>query len=292
MITVNISGGLGNQMFQYAAGYALARRLQQDVLLLDDMARIYGEGTRCKLGEVFSLDEKLGRGSELIEFFGWRARPSMRRLMAKNIMRFFVPRGMVFEPHFHYWPSFKALTEVKYLHGYWQSPQYFEGYENDIRCSFQFKGGLTQADNEVFQMMRQGPSVAIHIRRGDYTNSKNSQIYVQLGREYYQAAIRLMREKISDPRFYVFSDDPGWVRENILDDDSMLLVDHNTGINSFNDMRLMSLADHNIIANSTFSWWGAWLNQNPNKIVVSPRNWFQSPKMNSSDVCPSDWVRI
>jgi hypothetical protein len=140
--------------------------------------------------------------------------------------------------------------------------------------------------------MRQQPSVAMHVRRGDYTNAKNSRVYAQAGPQYYRAAIAHVKATVANPRFFVFSDDPGWVRQHLLSEASMVVVDHNSGAHSYNDMRLMSLADHNIIANSTFSWWSAWLNAHPQKCVVAPKRWFLSDGMDSSDVCPADWILL
>lgn len=287
-----VFGGLGNQMFQFAAASALASKLDLHLSVCGDMDAVYGQQSQFLLNKVFGVEVDIAGPKDLRSAIGWLAWPQVRRLFAKIHLQRLAQNGVVFEPHFKYWSSFGELIRVDYLHGYWQCPRYFEGYEADIRRAFQFRGELAPADSAVLRMMRAQPSVAIHIRRGDYTNSKNSQVYVQLGRDYYKSAMRLMRDKISDPRFFVFSDDPNWVRQNIIDDDSMVLVDHNNGATSFNDMRLMSLADHNIIANSTFSWWGAWLNANPGKVVIAPKTWFLSSKMDSSDVCPYDWIRL
>jgi Glycosyl transferase family 11 len=293
MLYVNMSGGLGNQMFQYAAGRSLASRIGCGLHVVDDMHAVYGLQSKYMLKNIFGIESHEVDKQGMRSVFGWWALPQARRLMSKPSFRWLAREGFVFEPHFHYWPAFRHLTGVRYLHGYWQSARYFEGYESAIRQAFTFPGTLKGDDLAVLELMRQQPSVAVHVRRGDYTNAKNSQVYVQVGREYYQQAIAQMRSAITHSRFFVFSDDPAWVRQHLLTTDTtMVLVDHNSGDKSFNDMRLMSLADHNIIANSTFSWWGAWLNAHPNKQVIAPRNWFLSSSMDSSDVCPADWIKL
>lgn len=292
VIVVNISGGLGNQMFQYAAGCALANRLGRKLSVVCDMHTFYGSRSHYQLKNIFNIQVSEIDQQDMRRIFGWRGGSQVRRLMSKPLGRWLRDRKLVFEPHFHYWSAFERLVHVTYLHGYWQSDRYFKGHETAIRQAFSFVSKPGIQDMAVIDLMRQQASVAVHVRRGDYTNAKNRQVYVQADLAYYKRAIQYFKSTLGAPKFFVFSDDPAWVREHLLVDESMVLVDHNSGETSFNDMRLMSLASHNIIANSTFSWWGAWLNENPNKQVVAPRGWFQSEGMNSSDVCPDSWIKL
>nr|VFK65587.1 MAG: Glycosyl transferase family 11 [Candidatus Kentron sp. TUN] len=134
----------------------------------------------------------------------------------------------------------------------------------------------------------------MHIRRGDYVSDKEANTLIgTCSLDYYQRAVRLLQERIeSNPRFYVFSDDPDWVQANLRLDGQMHIVRHNNTDTNFEDLRLMSACSHHIIANSTFSWWGAWLNPSPQKIVIAPARWFKSDKLDDRDLIPSSWLRI
>lgn len=171
--------------------------------------------------------------------------------------------------------------------GFWQSEKYFLPVEQDVRKSFSFNMDLLNKGTQtVAKEISWKESVSVHIRRGDYINSSNFGV---CSIDYYKLAMSFISEKISDPIFVFFSDDIDWVKENIPCPNA-IYVSCNHGIDSWQDMYLMTQCKHNIIANSSFSWWGAWLNNNSNKIVIAPAKWFNySPNY---DILPKEWITL
>ena len=175
-----------------------------------------------------------------------------------------------------------------YLSGYWQSEKYFMDIKDKIREAFTFDD-KNECDMAIKNLICSTESVAVHIRRGDYVNNK---LHGNIcGVQYYKNAIAFIREKIKEPKFFVFSDDIEWCETNLNLEDAVM-VRGNTGINSYLDMYFMSLCKHNIIANSTFSWWGAWLNANPYKKVAAPSQWFNLSNSPVGDIIPTEWEII
>lgn len=196
------------------------------------------------------------------------------------------------EPHFNYWPGIASLSHSVYLAGYWQSEKYFSDASEAIRADFTFRTPLSKKNAELAERVGQTNSVSLHVRRGDYVSSaKTNATHGFCSLDYYRAAVLHMAAHIEQPEFFIFSDDMAWVKANLKIDFPCRYVDHNQGAESYNDMRLMSLCKHHVIANSSFSWWGAWLNPNPNKTVIAPRKWFANDN-NVDDLFPSDWVLL
>ena len=136
-------------------------------------------------------------------------------------------------------------------------------------------------------------SVSLHVRRADYIqNALTNKIHGTCDQDYYDRAIRYIAERVIDPHFFIFSDEPEWVKENLKIDFPMTVVDCNDASRNYEDLRLMSTCKHNIIANSSFSWWGAWLNPNPDKLVITPEQWFNDKKRNTKDLIPEQWVKM
>lgn len=292
MIISNLIGGLGNQMFQYACGLALSARTGQALRIATDQLHGYKLHNGFELQRVFGLATPLATDKELREMLGWQSSPLVRHVLGRPSMRWASSSRCCIEPHFEYWPALQDWTGPAYLHGYWQSEQYFSGIATEVRKTFHFQQPWDEEDLAVRARMKQHPSASLHVRRGDYTSSKNQGVYAQSDIAYYRAAISYLRERVPNVRFFAFSDDPGWVASNLIPEfGEMDIVRHNTGIRSANDMRLMSEADHHITANSSFSWWGAWLNAKQDKIVVAPRRWFCDGR-NDSDLVPTNWKRL
>ena len=179
-------------------------------------------------------------------------------------------------------------------HGYWQSERYFGSYEKQIRSDFRFIESLDKKNKNILNVINKSNSVSIHARRGDYElNKKIKEYHGLLSVAYYKKAIEIINKIIINPTYFVFSDDPEWVK-NSLKINNATYIDWNKGLRSHIDMQLMSNCKHNIIANSSFSWWGAWLNNNPNKIVVAPKKWFKNSKAQkgSEDLIPKTWKII
>jgi hypothetical protein len=292
MIISNLIGGLGNQMFQYACGRSLSLSTNQPFCVATDQFESYVSHNGFELGRVFNIDVPVATKIELKQLIGWRASPFLRHLLGRPSMRWLRSKGWVIEPHFHFWPGLSLKRGANYLHGYWQSERYFEQHSELIRSEFKFNLPFCPEDLNVIQRMRLQPSASLHVRRGDYLNSKNNSIFSLCGINYYRAAINHLRGSVPNIKFFAFSDDPAWVEENLNNDlGSIEVVRHNLGTRSAHDMRLMSHADHHIIANSSFSWWGAWLNPSVSKIVIAPRIWFTNG-INDRDLIPASWVRL
>ncbi len=292
MLISNIIGGLGNQMFQYAAGRSLS--LAKGVEFRLDLSDFSGYGLHqgFELQRVFNCPVLTATTSDVQAILGWQTSPIIRRLLAKPALSMFRRSGFVVEPHFNYWPGICEISSDSYLLGYWQSEKYFIDAANEIRTDLTFKSPLSSKNAELAAAIRLGNSISLHVRRGDYTsNPKTTATHGLCSLEYYRSAIQYVIERVERPSFYIFSDDPAWVRENMKIGYPSVYVDHNHGAESYNDMRLMGLCKHHIIANSSFSWWGAWLNPDSEKIVVAPRKWFANNN-DVSDLFPSGWVTL
>lgn len=290
MVLSKIIGGLGNQMFQYAAGRALAETKGQ--LLLLDISNFAGYRLHngFELSRVFVGPFVLAQKQDIRCVLGWRAWPPIPHVLMQRHMAWARGTFFMLEPHFHYWEGFFSVPDDCYLAGYWQSERYFKHIETTIRRAFAFKHSLTGKNAEVAAQIAKGNAVSLHIRRGDYAKDpKAHATHGLLPLSYYQMAVIHVAQAIDNPRFFVFSDDIDWARMNLRLDFPCEYIGHNQGADSYRDMHLMSLCDHHIIANSSFSWWGAWLNSDPDKIVVAPKKWFANAN-DVSDIFPPGWV--
>lgn len=288
MVIVKILGGLGNQMFQYAAGRSLALRnsclLKLDISAFDGYKLHNGyELGLCNIGaEIASraeVSQLVGSSNRLIR--------RIRQKAGLTKKTHYVERDFSFDAQ---------VAEIKppvYLEGYWQSYKYFAPYEAQLRNELSFKNPPSEENLDLANKMTGGSSVSIHVRRGDYVSHRaTSQIHGSKSAAYYTKAIQYLQNEVEAPHFYVFSDDLEWAKNNLGLQGAVTYVSHNTGKSSFEDLRLMSLCRHNIIANSSFSWWGAWLNENQDKMVIYPRKWFNSARLNVKDLIPPSWVAV
>jgi hypothetical protein len=286
MIITQINGGLGNQMFQYAAGRALAQRHGTD-LLLD--TRIFDGNTQFGFGlNHFAISARQAMPAEL---------PPDRR---QNRFYYLVWRGLRLKPNLFresglsYNPGFNSLGDGAYLKGYWQSERYFTDIDAAIREEFRIVTPASPENAAILSEIAERPAISLHIRRGDYVkNSRTNATHGTCTLEYYMRAVDLIAAKMTEePVVFTFSDDPSWVRENLVLPFEMRVMDHNDSDHNYEDLRLMSACRHHIIANSSFSWWGAWLNPSIDKIVVSPDRWFADPRMVNEDIWPESWIRL
>jgi hypothetical protein len=288
MVISQILGGLGNQMFQYAAARALALSRAQPLLL--DLAEFdsYKLHNGFELDRVFVIDSAAAKTGDLLPVLGWRTPALVRKVLKR---RLFAPlRGahLAIEPAPNYWPRLQTIESPLYMMGYWQSERYFLMQENTIRTDFCFRRALEGRDAALAAEMADTPSVSVHLRRGDYLSDQVMDI---CSLDYYRSAAKHMEERIGHPTYYVFSDDADWVRRHVDFLPGATFIDHNKGPESYKDMHLMSRCKHHIIANSSFSWWGAWLNPSVEKIVVAPRTWFRDGR-DDTDHVPSHWTRL
>jgi hypothetical protein len=280
-----LHGGLGNQLFQYAVGRAVALRTGSE-LLLDTRKFTKANPFQYDLGH-FRIKARIADDRELP--------PGKDAPVAYGLWRLFgrSPR-FVREKGLGYNASIENLGANCYLHGYFQSERYFAAIADTLRRELSLVSAASGANAEMAERIRGGPSVSMHIRRGDYVSSaKARSTHGAPELAFYTRALREIRTRTGeDPVVYVFSNDPAWVRENMQVDAELVPVAINDGRTAHEDLRLMSLCDHHVIANSTFSWWGAWLNPSPTKIVAAPARWFASPKLSNPDITPDNWLRL
>ena len=292
MVISHILGGLGNQMFQYAAGKALSRTLSCPLLLDIHDFGCYELHNGFEIDRVFSAPVKVAKKSDVAQVLGWRSGKLMRRLLRRMQFPLLNGPNLVIEPHFNYWSGLKDVSSMTYLMGYWQSEKYFKDFELQIKSDFSFTSALSGGNLQVSRRIQSCNSVALHVRRGDYvTDRATAKILNLCSIQYYQEAIDRIARRIHRPIFYIFSDDQRWVRNNLKVSFPVEYIERNDGPQSYIDMQLMSLCKHQIIANSSFGWWGAWLNTNPDKIVIAPRNWFCN-HFNDDDLIPQEWERL
>jgi len=292
MVFVRLKGGLGNQMFQYAAGRAVAHRKQVPLKL--DVSWFGRQGLRSYALKHFNIVESFATPEEVARLTR-RGRRDLWSRVYRRLQRC-LPyyRRAEFSPrHNRYDPNILRVRDQVCLFGYWQSEKYFQDIESIIRKEFTFRNPPDQANQRMGEMIDATTSVSVHVRRGDYVTRRGGRgPHVVLPIEYYRRAVARLVEEISDPHFFVFSDDIEWVRDNFKVEHPVTIVDHNGAEKDYEDLRLMSRCKHHIIANSTFSWWGAWLCANPGKIVIAPQKWFKDPTRDTRDLIPPSWHRI
>lgn len=293
MKLVAATGGLGNQMFDYAFMLRLAQEHKAYLFHpYGDKSGRYGHAG-FQLNEIFSLRTEDRKPHLAVTLFGmyWHAVRFLPKKMRPFVLKMVGVREVKVAENFVFYPEvLQPNHENELFMGTWQSQRYFEGAEDNVRKAFAFKRELlNESTRQLCDTIDGCNAVSLHVRRDDYLSTHYAQGFGGIcTTSYYQNAIAYVKEKTSNPVFFMFSDDINWCREN-LDVEGATFVDCNHGAESWQDMFLMSLCKHNIIANSSFSWWGAWLNSNPEKIVVAPDKWWNGLK---DDVVPDEWIRI
>ncbi len=292
MIVVKLQGGLGNQMFQYAAAKRLAVQHNTDVVLdlrwFDeipetdtkrwyelDCFKIEKNEFRAVGYQVISMG--LGRKTKLklnIKAFGRK----------KKLLGFEAPDNSFNQKAL-------SLPNNVYLDGWFTSEKYFADIRSELVKDFSFKGKPSVKSEQILKRITGSESVSVHVRRGDYIFNKHASKWHGLtGLAYYNSAVKIVTRKIKNPELFVFSDDPDWCKANLKFKFPTTYVSHNN--KGSEDLRLMMACNNNIITNSTFSWWGAWLNHNPDKVVVAPKKWLSDPSVDTKDVIPESWLKI
>lgn len=287
MIVMRLCGGLGNQLFQYAVGRRLA--LANDsvlVLDLDWYHRSPGTSTPRRF-ELFRYPI-VARVAGPVERYAFRVRAS---LASRGIHR--SPRWKYRREHGQdFDPVVGALTGNVYLDGYWQCPGYFDDVAALLRRELSPKAALAERDEEVRRQIDSTNAISVHVRRGDYAaNVHAASHHGTCSIDYYESAIERLASVVDRPHFFVFSDEIDWAKAELSFPAPVTFVDHNGPASAFQDLRLMSFCQHHIIANSSFSWWGAWLSANPSKRVVAPRRWYADGRATPA-LIPADWVSL
>lgn len=259
---IRLTGGIGNQMFQYAYGRSLSIARNKGFNYF--FVHYSGDTNRNFQLNVFNIT-------------GHKTNSFIPGLIVKLVYALKIKQHVV-------------------QYGYWQSEKYFKKNENTIRKDFTFKNKPTGNNLKLLKKIKSLDSVSIHVRRGDYANDKKTnKFHGILSAKYYKKAIEVISGKVKNPVYFIFSDDIEWCKDNFRYLDKVFFVEGNIGNKDYEDMRLMSNCKHNIIANSSFSWWGAWLNVNPDKIVIAPKKWFLDKKAQEEigkEIVPKTWITI
>ena len=302
MIIVQLRGGLGNQLFQYAAGRRLS--VKNNTKLFLDITKLSTQSINKH--EIFNLD-KFNINAEIIEsnllneFYSNNLLIKIIRKIKKifNLEKY---KRYFEKKMFRYDSSILNLCDNTFLWGgYWQSEKYFFDIKDIIKNELSLKNEISLKSRDTMNQIKQNlNTVSVHVRRGDYISDKKTNSFLgTCSLDYYINCIKILLEELVNINLFVFSDDFEWVKTNIRSDlfeNPKLLniyyVNHNNTDTAFEDMYLMSLCEHNIISNSSFSWWAAWLNNNINKKIFAPKNWIVDEKNNKLDIVPDSWRRI
>ena len=294
MIIVKLMGGLGNQMFQYALGRTISLKIGAELKV--DLSSFCKKSFRIKryyMLDAFNIDVmsatynevKRLKDGEKSKFPG-----IIEMIQRKNSIR---PNTYIKEKLEFVFDPDVFNTREGYFEGYWQNEKYFLDAEDVLRKEFTLRNPLTGKNKEIAERILQNDSVSIHIRRGDYTTDDTTRDFHGIcGQDYYTACLDYFSRRIKQPHFFVFSDEPEWVREKFKISFPFTVIDHNGPERCHEDLRLMALCRHHIIANSSFSWWGAWLDSRSDKVVLGPQRWLNVDSLDTSDLLPRGWVRI
>lgn len=294
MIITCLIGGLGNQMFQYAVARNLAIKNKSEVVLdfnclKEDEKRHYGL-------DLLNITAREAREKE-IDVFYEREKSKRIWMKVRNLLKNSYVKK-INEKEFSFQEEILNLKGNIYLKGYWQTEKYFQEIANLLKLDFKLKRRLIENEVGIKSKIKSArKSVAMHIRRGDYAeNSKIREKHGLCELSYYEKAIDILYSKLGQGiRLFIFSDDIKWAKENLSVKeyiDYMEYIDYVSPDDGQGNLYLMSLCEHNIIANSTFSWWGAWLNSNPQKVVIAPKKWFKSDELDYSDIVPTRWIKL
>ncbi|MDF5729534.1 MAG: alpha-1,2-fucosyltransferase, partial [Rhizonema sp. PD38] len=263
----------------------------------------------------FNIQEHIASQDE-INVLLKRPRNRINRLFNKSLKKFGIVSKqsihLLQERFFHFDSDVLKAPNNSYLYGYWQSDKYFTDIRHILLSEFSIKYPQNYQNEELSEKIQFHESVSLHVRRGDYfQDEKTYQFHGICSLDYYKCCMNYIAEKVTNPQFFVFSDDSQWVKENLKGSFPITIVENNGGFKSYEDLRLMTQCKHNIIANSSFSWWGAWLNPNPYKIVCTPQQWFKKQStdtkfsipegsiswykdkfVDTKDLIPLDWIKL
>ncbi len=292
-IVVRQISGLGNQLFQYAAGMYYAKRFGGPMrLAIDPPQKAHSYGSpRPFLLPNFSITAPYAvvtQQERLLLSEKRSLQPVLTaycRLLGVEVLREQLEQRYTFVGD----PPVRSDASTLYVAGYWQSHEMVDHVALEVREQFRFARPPEGRSAEVLrQICNTEDAVSLHVRRGDYTLAAEGQIALPM--EFYERAIEHFRERLKNPVFFVFSDDIAYTRANLPTDIRAVFVDHNDDATAHDDMRLMSSCQHHILANSSFSWWGAWLNPSKTKIVFAPKYWHLTAESYFPGLCPPEWV--
>lgn len=275
-------------MFQYAFGYALSQHCDQPLNL--DLSTFESYELRNYALEPFNFKVDFATLEE-VNHFKNPPKSLVQRLLSKVAKD--SPSSFYQEPFFHFDPNALQIRKDTFFVGYWQSEKYFLNYREDLLKQFTLPAPLSDKAQKIKDQILDSTSVSLHIRRGDYvSDSKTKAVHGVCSLEYYKKGMERIQNTDPDATFFIFSDDLAWAKENLDFINKIKFVGLDKNAPDQEEVYLMSQCKHNIIANSSFSWWGAWLNENKGKIIIAPKQWFQDDAKDTKDLIPDSWVRI
>ncbi len=287
MIAFQGQGGLGNQLFQYATARRLALTNHCELVIdhhwFDHPRR--GETPRPLELNQYAVRMRVASSFELLRWTPMRSRWGryLKPLLPMNLVR---EQGDALNR------NVLSASSNTYLMGFWQSEAYFSDIREQLITELTPLAPPGPEDESILERMRQGESVSVHVRRGDYVSLASASSYHGLcSLDYYRNAIARVAERLHAPSLFVFSDDPDWTKANLQSPYPTCYVDHNPPAKAFQDLRLMSMCQHHVLANSSFSWWGAWLSRNADGMVIAPERWYAINRP-TPDLIPTRWIRM
>lgn len=296
MIVANLTIGLGNQLFQYASGLGIAEQLGRD-FVYDDWSP-FGCGAQHNELRHFHISKQaitpqaFSSISPLLKFpssFLHKILPRSRLLEKLSVHHIYVEKSLEYK-------DFPAgnLKSPLYLMGFWQNYRYFENIKRRLEKDLAFLSPLSPRTLLRAQQIQSSPSVFIHVRRGDYLTPSAQAAHGSTKFEYYEAAYRKICGLAPDVTAFVFSDDISWCRSAFPFLQKVEFIDHTNAASAYEDLYMMSICNYGILANSSFSWWGAWLGQHNKRMLIAPSKWYENPILNkqAEGICPPNWVRL
>lgn len=291
MVIIRLKGGMGNQMFQYAFGKKMASLLETELVL--DLSSLLDRSKGDFVYRNYDLpifnvrDQLLLKETLLTTLY----KPKVRRI-TKWVQRYISKgKGYIKEQHFHFEPTYLTHPKKETIYeGWFQSPKYFEGIEQEIRGEFTFKKKVLNASQPLLKEIQNTNAICLNVRRTDFLKVDTLNT---TNKDYFLKAAQYLASKVKQPIFYIFSDDIEWCRKHIQLDYPIKVIGHeHKGFKFGNYMQLMIACKHYIIPNSSFAWWAVWLNKNDSKIVIAPKNWFKDASIDTTDLVHPDWIRL
>jgi len=297
MVIVTLGGGLGNQLFQYSIGRLLAIKNKTTLKLY--ISNFKYENNRCyklncfDIKEVFATEEEVEKLIHIYYSNSLYARiyKKIHQNKPKHKRNYFIEKD-----YYLYEPELMKISSDVLLEGFWQHYKYYENFPPQILQELTLKEEFkpTSINNIINNIEQENSSVSIHIRRGDYvSDSNNLNFFGTLPMQYYYDAVNYINKNIQTPKFYIFSDDLNWVKDNFKINAPITFVDIEGGTKDYLELDAMSKCRHNIIANSSFSWWGAFLNKNTDKIIIAPKSWVVREDINKDiQIQFPEWIKL
>lgn len=284
-------GGLGNQLFQYASAKSLALKNQTELLIDTTFYTDVHQQTTIRNFELdkFNLSYSIATKRDLDKFRNNRfSLLDIFKLKVLTLGKF----NKYKESDLQLDQGFLNLQGNLYLRGFFQNEVYFQDIRKQLVKEITPKIDFDVLNKTLIHSMEIMNSVSVHIRRGDHLHFANNNFHGVCSKTYYEKAFEIIHSKVKNPVFFYFTDDHEWVKQNFELNELDKIVDHNKRSNSYYDLLLMKYCKHNIIANSSFSWWGAWLNENDSKIVIGPDKWYLEQSLRNINHCCKDWISI